>query len=754
MSPRLAPRPIAAGLVLCLSLWATAAIAKVHPHFQAEIDKVCAKVGRANTAAEVRAIDQTDGTRFAQLAENARRNATLFNLHISTKLEFEQADKKRHDLDVALSDELTAGREANLRKKIDDTKRDFEPIQAKINQRDALAENMRRTRISRPQADLSADQARHDQLDAEIRRDGPELQRARDAAQKAYDDRIQKIAQLHRDKPAVHKAAAEARTRWDDMEKAYQSAQTLADQLEETHGAIVECIDKRLVTVDPNSDAALMQRYLDTIERIIASAERKLKATEALCAQMPEAIRRLKGWAAAIHKQASDAAALTPVDPALVQQHDQTILNAIAGANNAAAEVAQTRARATKAAADACAAAQVVERDPRGADAPGRLVEAQRLRAVAENEVVRATIELQRIRAAYAAAMLMSAQLDGGANQPADVVTAIGANLKNLKLWQANIEGKLTSPTPWKADTERAGQALDAIRHQPKLREFALRHRERVEKLRERHQALVEAPDCLTRFTTDIVGAAADIGAAEAQYNAIPTALKAAPMKPAQSPSSIEAIYNAARGVADGTASEATNAVRCVAAATNAFTNPPAVKPPPPVAAGIKCRYKRPDGSTIEVTLFDTKTCPTEIPGHLVDWKPEGKPDMTQPFDGKWFGRERQFEYITISGGVNSFSLVGHWQSDARPGAKHDYTGQCTRTGTRTAECKGQGTYWDAYKTATYTYTMKLSLGSDAKVLHYVWTYGKVTTRNNDGTPRRNNDSVTDDKVVPGTMSR
>lgn len=154
-----APRRLAALVVLALSLGAPAASAKVHEVFQKEIDRVCTKVGQANTVAEVSVIDQTDAKRIAGAAEVARRNATFYNDHITAKLALEAAELRRTALDTRLSDRLTPGRDENLRQAIADAEKKLEPIREMERLRDEALERIHVALIARAGADVSGDQA-------------------------------------------------------------------------------------------------------------------------------------------------------------------------------------------------------------------------------------------------------------------------------------------------------------------------------------------------------------------------------------------------------------------------------------------------------------------------------------------------------------------------------------------------------------------------------------------------------------------
>jgi len=732
-----------------VSLWAPGAVAKVSPVFQQEIERVCRTVNAAKSPAELQAAEQAHRQRVSRAAEVARWQADRFTEHFKAEAEYKIADRTRHDLDVKLSDHLTPGREANLKQKLADAEKKLREVRGWERERDAKILLRDEPRPAAQRGDRDAYQREIDKLEADIARDKDDAVEALRAARKAHDDRIKDIDDLHGRKEAVYKAVTDAQDRWAAQLKEHKRVTSLADELEETNSSVLECIDRRRAVLEPGSDGAQLQTYLDSIERTIAVAEAWLARTNDHCRQLPQAIANLNAWSANVANRARTLAGQSPTSAALVQQHDRVLQEAINGANNAAAEIAQTRSRAAKAAADACAVAQIIDKDPRASDVSARLADARRHQAAAEKEVATAASELDRIRAAYAAAGQVSAQLAAASSAPAPAVTELQVTLRTIKQWQRGLEDIVSAAKPWAAMTVRAGDALDWLMRAPEgsaQRAFVERHRDRIEKLQARHKTLAEAPYCITRFIADVAGAAAGVSAAEALVNAIPAAARAAAPRPTLSPTAIETIFNSARGVADGTANEAVKAVRCVTAASVASQN-----------LGIRCSYKRPDGSDIVVTLYDTQTCPKDIPGRFVDWKPEAKPDMMKDFSGKWFGHEPKFTYWTISGGTNVFSIVGHWQSDGRAtAAKHDWTAECKRSadGTNIAECTGQGKYWDADKNAVYTMTLRLTLSDDGKSLHYNWKYGTVEFRTNAGVPRRHNDSIAPGRPDSGVMRR
>lgn len=747
---------LAAASICALSLWATGASAKVHQVFQKEIDRICQEVRKAQTIMDVQAINAREG-RFNNFASNARRDAQNYTGVFMAKTVLDAATQAREKLDKDLGDELTPGREQHMRETRDAANSAVAEVDGWEKER---GEKQQARDLHKKDSDnYKAYQREIDQLTRKIDAGRKPADDAYREAKQKYDARLQKIRQLHADKPAVYAAENHAEKKHLEAQNEQVRLNTLADELEETAGEIVQCIDSRIVELDPNSDTGLMQRYFDTIERLIRTAEGQLRVAQGQCRQMKAQLEEIKRLAADIGREAREAARLRTADPAFVQQHDKVIQDAINGANGAAAEVNQTRMRAIKAAADACSAANAVQRDPGAADAAAKLTDARQQRDAAQAEVGKAAAALQRIRAAYAAATLVAAQLDAVDDDPQVIVSAIETRLGHLKQAVDTMQTATRRPTPWKDQVDKIGMALDTIRHQPKLRAFAERHRERVEKLRDRHQALVDAPNCLAALAADAAAASAALSAADSVVKAIPAAARAQSPRPTRSPTTIAGIYNSARAVADDTAREAVKAVGCVNGVSIAVAPPPPPPPPPPpvVADGIRCRYKRPDGSTIEVTIYDERTCPKDIPGKFVDAKPAPKPDMMQGFEGKWGGSDPKLEYLTISGGVNAFSIVGVWRSDlSSSAAKHDWTAECKRTsaGTNVAECTGKGKYSDSYKYANYTMTFKLSVGSDGKHMSLNGVYVTAVFFTTAGEPRRHNDTISEGRPFSGSFRR
>lgn len=744
-------------VALALALAVTAGDATAKSLYADEVAAICARMQATSTLAGVKEVQdqhadiilrrrelfrharalqdqRRDGARIAYEKAAAEEKAVFdlwADLMNTTKTQALQEEQRQARMALAKV-ELKAQARATVQKSYDET---FTSGGVAIP---AAADARRRHK-----ADL-------DRLDAEIQAEMPAATRRRDDADKAIRDREKAIRETRpKLDPANDKEAAAKQA----LEKAALDLINISaefDMIEDALRAVAVCGERRRAELQPGSELAHWVVLLDAIERLIASGEKRRREIAADCASLRQQAGYLEAHIASVTATATALANAPKPDIAAISQAHNAVKRALDDAKASAALIAQAGTRATRSSADACRAAQPVRNNPRGADAPGQLVEAQRHRVNAEQEVFIVSTELQRIRAAHA-----SARGAEGAvlNKPGPTVnlSQLTGMVATLKGWLHGLQGTTTRGASFAAWVNSLKPFIDSLAQADPATpwgQFVALRRERANGLTEGYKALKDTPDCYVALSGTLVRLQAQLSALDAMVQAIGSP---APIPQATNHSwEIEPIYDAARTAGDAIAADVTNAVRCVAAATNAFNNPPDVKPPPPppppvVTDGIKCRYKRPDGSTIEVTIYDDKTCPKDIPAKFVDWKPEAKPDVMQGFGGKWVGRDPQLEHVTISGGENVFSLVRHWRSEAGPSAaKHDWTGDCKRlpSETNAAECKVNGKYWDPSKNATYTATVKLSLQSDGKFLHCSGVYDTVEFRTNAGEPRRHNDTV------------
>lgn len=549
------------------------------------------------------------------------------------------------------------------------------------------------------------------------------------AAERAVERRrdpnkhLPEVTALEKKADQAQQAFSEEAKRLEGIQKRFQAAQKQQDEIR-------ACFDQRSKQLAPLPDPKLTSPpgASQEVEEWRRLVESELKTYESLVSQQDARCRQAEGLIGKVmadaDKLSADANALAgrsvpgasaPVANAAVGQ------KAVADANAAAQTVGQSRSRAQQLMQVACNAAGQVRAAPRHSNAPAYLVEAQRNRALAEHEMTLTSNALQLIRNAYAAAPAAAAPAAGNTASLQSELDGVNARLKTVRSQQANLYALMSGRAYQNIDNAmlRSSKSIGLLSNRTDL---ALAIKEYHAAASARWNAAQTMNNACRSGVANRLAhlesrLKATAGKAQQVQNAIAASGSGAGTAAPNYKQAIEGIFNNARATAEGTAKDATQAVRCEAEARNAMTVAAKSPPPPPVAGrGIKCSYTGPQGP-YDVVIYDRPTCPQIAPGQTVTQTPSGPPpQMMQDFSGTWTGPGSVWQ-ISASG------MSGKWQGSW--GSNSVWSGPCQQTGTHVLKCTGNGTYNDADKESTWTYTTTLNISGNSI------SYGTVITSAN-----------------------
>ncbi len=312
-----------------------------------------------------------------------------------------------------------------------------------------------------------------------------------------------------------------------------------------------------------------LDQTLDTLDRSIGEAEGLAKSLAGRCAALDGSLNAMRTEAANIAAEADSLAARAGASPSASGQR----LAAVADARTAAAMIARLRANTKQVSDGACRNSQAIVKNPGDPASRPALVEAQRLRSEAESNVGQLAVQLEAIRTAYATAQR------GGTAAPAP---ASPADLAALKSRLAELDRKRVVFNSTVDEIAALQRKLDTVTAALQEARKGV-PTERVAKL----LARIEAIDRKCYYRAVTLNPDAVVARAATKIKSVETAPPGSAAQPAQPAvtgdpaAEIEALFNTARADAEGAATEATNAVRCEAAARNAMNNPAGNAPPP-----------------------------------------------------------------------------------------------------------------------------------------------------------------------------
>jgi hypothetical protein len=432
------------------------------------------------------------------------------------------------------------------------------------------------------------------------------------------------------------------------------------------------CIRVRSAQLDPENGPRLRQldELLDRIERRIAELETRAPQLASQCAPIVAEIEALQREAAGLGRDADALAAKAAAPQAGAADYQRRFNQASQAerdARSAAAAISSARTHAAKAAQNACTGSEAITKNLADPGARTRLIDVQRSRTEAEQDVAQTAAALDRIRAAHASVVAAG-----------PLQTPLTRELAGLKSRAAELKRRRDAAAMKATDPADFSMAVEAIvtllrQHQSnaksefshtiaeRLREFRiselLGRAERIERScgpRARNAALE-----MDRLNRDAIAKVDNVTSAVGN-----TGVLADP--PSFGPE-IERTFNAARTEAEAVAAEATKAVRCEATARNALANPPACKGTPPAGAvlkpdpsrkgGLTCLY-RCGSSSIEFTVFDgTTACPPKIEDYTLV-------SSTRTPSGGTGGALVQSGPAVVKKGTNSRSGVQEFSSE------------------------------------------------------------------------------------------
>ena len=714
---------ITAGLAIVLALATTA---QGKSYYDSLVEDACNDIRTARTPQDLATIQAQHAGRVAADLKFSRDTAKPDYTTLMRDL-FINANKERVAADVELATLIgfAAPTTADLQQAVVDAQQEVRKIEGWGGERDQLQKSLDDLLLAtlkvpdwRKLADDYRKQIADKQKDIDAKM--PAAQTRLTNATARHKGRLDRIAELRRDLPRLNDNEAVFLRNLNDAIR--QQAAALGDiaVLEDVEKRVANCVEAQRRAFNPSPQDSAWQAKLADLEKAIAAAERRVPAVTRACRETEEqlnatraSVARLQGQAATILTQATAQQVRAAATATQAAAAGRQALTDIA---SAVAAVTASRARVAQLSQAACQGARLYQGDPKGANAPGALAEAFRNRALAENEVLQSAIALQTIRSTHATALASAAPAAG----PLD----LDSGRQQLGAVKKAILDLLDTPAQLH-ERRRGGQfhfyvvlgiggdleAFTKADPRSPIGLFATAQAPAINALVERHAKLL--PDCSTPLGARINALDGEIAAALAKANEATGAIWALAPPPALTNNVhlIEAIYTHARGIADGTAADALNAMRCVAETQTAIITAP---PPPPVApptAGIKCRYTRPGGQVIEVELFDVATCPPEIPARFVGSAPATQTDMEKDFGdkahdftGKWVDQRDQFWTFTIANGKASrFPIAAQSVYRGSDNQLSKWTGTCIRTEANKAVCEGKGTFENDLRVMSYS---------------------------------------------------
>lgn len=530
---------------------------------------------------------------------------------------------------------------------------------------------------------------------------------------------------------ALEKKAEQAQQAFSEESAKLQGIQNKLQAAQKQQDEIRACFDQRSkqltplpepkVTSPPGSPQEveewrrLVEADLKNYESLVSQQDARCRQAEGLIANVMAEADKLNADANVLAGKSASGANAPAANAATGQK-------AVADANAAAQTVAQSRGRANQLTLAACNAAGQVRAAPGGSNARAYLVEAQRNRALAEHEMTLTSNALQLIRNAHAAAPAMAAPATGNTAGLQSELAGLGGRLKTVRSQQANLNA-LMSGRAYQSINEAMVRSSKSIALLSNRTDLALLIKQDHEAANARWSAAQTKNNaCSAGVRNRLAQLESRLKATEGKVQQVQTAI-AASGSGATAPApnykqAIEGIFNNARATAEGTAKDATQAVRCEAEARTAMASAGTSKPggggtgggggagSAGGGRGIRCSYTGPQGP-YEITLYDRPTCPPNPPGYTGTQTPSGPPpQMMQDFSGTW--KEGTASVWQISASAMSGKWTGSW------GSNSVWTSTCQQTGTHQLKCTGNGTYNDADKESTFTFVTTLNISGNS----------------------------------------
>lgn len=550
-----------------------------------------------------------------------------------------------------------------------------------------------------------------------------EAEQALAAAERAVERRrdpdkyLPQVTALEKKAEQAQQAFSEEAKRLEGIQKQLQAVQKQQDEIR-------ACFDQRLKQLAPPPDPKLtsppgapqeveewrrlVESELKNYELLVSQQDARCRQAEGLIGKVMVDADKLNADANALVGRSTPAAGAPATNAAAGQK-------AVADANAAAQTVVQSRGRAQQLTQASCNAARQVVAAPGGGNAATYLVEAQRNRALAEHEMTITSNALQLIRNAYAAAPAPAAPAAGNLASLQSELDGVNARLKTVRSQQANLNA-LMSGRAYQNINDAMLRSSKSIGLLSNRTDLALAIKEYHAAATARWNAAQTMNDaCRSGVANRLAHLESRLKATDGKAQQVQNTI-AASGSGAGTPApnyklAIEGIFNNARATAEGTAKDATTAVRCESEARNAMTaaarppTPPAPPTRPPTGGGIKCTYSGPQGP-YEITIYDRPTCPPNAPGRLTTTTPSGPPpQMMQDFTGTW---TEPRTVCQISAASINCKWTGQW------GSTNVSSAACKPSGTHSMTCKGNGVYQDQDKETNYTFTMNLNISGNS----------------------------------------
>jgi hypothetical protein len=473
-----------------------------------------------------------------------------------------------------------------------------------------------------------------------------------------------------------------------------------------------------------------IQQHLDKILAIRREQAARCQPVDGLVSKAATEAQNVSKEARALSTQAT-----APTGGGAAPSLSAADQKAVSDARVAAQTVAQSRSRANQLMQATCNAARQVVGAARGTNVTPYVVEAQRNRALAEQEMTVTSNALQVIRNAHGAAT-SGGPAAGGAAILRPQVDGLIARLRSIANQPSTLRGQLPAGD-WQNEDNLIRATLATVGNElrdPRLkslpdgypgrihynRRYAESLFKNLSKPEEQRSCRALLEERIAELDNSVKTAFFDIQTAQNHVAAMTPAAAGPNAKQI-----IEGIFNPARTTAEGTAKDTTDAVRCeaearkvVAPATTTPPTPPAPPLPPTTGRGIKCSYTGPQGP-FEIVLYDRTTCPPTAPGYASTQTPSGPPpQMMQDFSGTWADSGGSVWQISAGG------ASGKWQGSY--GSNNVWSGPCQQAGTHQLKCTGNGTYNDADKETTYTYSATLTMGANVITYSFAITGANI----------------------------
>ena len=720
-----------------------------------QVDLVCLEIFELKSVADIRRYDNSKhkpAEREAIAAENAlselRNNPATTAAIRKAEADKARAKQRRIDADVELSgllmgyprvEDYEAERtklQAELRN-IRELEKQYEDAKQNLSVygKSSIGDRQAQVEVLRLQKEVKALRTTIDKADESG---------VQDRLNKTTEERAKKqgrIVVLRESLPGLNASEQAAERALERAQRPLAEAQAEAYASRQLAEAMRRCLSERHAQLDPGQADALkrLDEVLASLERSMLQIEEKAKGVLARCPTLDGIAKAAQSEAAELDRAADRLVARARTQQASAadaQRHAAAATKALNDARAAAATIASARTHATQAAQVACRGSEAIKAKPADPDMRLTLVEVQRNRAQAEQDVTITAGALDTIRAAFGAART---------NAVPPAASGLANDIAALRVKGSALESRRTEFNGAIAETAAVRSALTQVAGilYPFYRNLTTQSggleqlREvRIKNLNGRLEAIdTKCMDHAATLSGSLDGvvqaAAAKLGAAETSV--AQTAMPAgAPDYAAQ----IEAVFANARAEAELVAAEAVKAVRCEAAARTAMAGPaPPPSPPPTTAAappsdaappklppgavpkpipgkpnGLTCRYTR-GQSSIEFTIYDVRACPPIDDYTLVSQRPAEEStamekdfgEKAQDFTGKWVDKRDQFWTFTITNGKASrfpISAQSVYVADDKGVSK--WSGTCIRTGENKAECEGAGTWDDALRIMSY----------------------------------------------------